>query len=130
MNNISYTFTEGQIVELFHGVPQNAWPIYSAPDDVIVRALAWNDANGDFEGLPRVHLLQIFLSDFIVNKEKHVTDYITKIETVNTGGGCMVDFVHLPDGRVIGVNSDAIVLYSSMDAFFENGDEGLTLYTA
>ncbi len=68
MSNISYTFTESQIVELFHGVPQAAWDIYSAPDEVLIRALEWNDANGDFEGLDRLRLLEIFLADFIVSK--------------------------------------------------------------
>lgn len=64
----SYDFQEGQIVELFHGVPADAWLIQTAPDDVIRAALAWNDANGDFDNLSRVHLLEIFLSDFIVSK--------------------------------------------------------------
>lgn len=64
----SYDFQEGQIVELFHGVPADAWLIQDAPDDVIRAALAWNDANGDFDNLSRVHLLEIFLSDFIVSK--------------------------------------------------------------
>lgn len=68
MSNISYTFTEGQIVQLFYGVPHDAWDIYNAPDDVIIRALEWNDANGDFEGLDRLRLLEIFLADFIVSK--------------------------------------------------------------
>jgi hypothetical protein len=68
MSNLSYTFTDGQIVELFHGVPHDAWAIYTAPDDVIIRALQWNDKNGDFEDLPRAQLLEIFLSDFIVSK--------------------------------------------------------------
>jgi hypothetical protein len=68
MSNISYTFTEGQIVELFHGVPAASWDIYSAPDDVIIRALEWNDSNGDFEGLYRLRLLEVFLADFIVSK--------------------------------------------------------------
>lgn len=64
----SYDFQEGQIVELFHGVPADAWLIQDAPDDVIRAALAWNDANGDFEGLDRLRLLEIFLADFIVSK--------------------------------------------------------------
>ena len=68
MSNLSYTFTDGQLVELFHGVPHDAWAIYSAPDDVIIRALQWNDKNGDFEGLPRTQLLEVFLADFIVSK--------------------------------------------------------------
>lgn len=64
----SYDFQEGQIVELFHGVPADAWLIQDAPDDVIRAALAWSDANGNFDNLSRVHLLEIFLSDFIVSK--------------------------------------------------------------
>lgn len=68
MNATSYDFQEGQIVELFHGVPADAWPIHTAPDDVLRQALAWNDKNGDFDNLSRVHLLEIFLSDFIVSK--------------------------------------------------------------
>lgn len=43
--------------------------------------------------------------------------HIKKVTTENTGGGCMVDFIHLPDGRVIGVNEDCIVLYNSMRDF-------------
>jgi hypothetical protein len=68
MNYITYDFQDGQIVELFHGVPHDAWDIYSAPDEVLIRALEWNDSNGDFEGLERVRLLEIFLSDFIRSK--------------------------------------------------------------
>lgn len=70
MNVTSYDFQEGQLVELFHGVPANAWDIYTVPDDVLRAALSWNDANGDFDNTPRVHLLEIFLSDFIVSKGK------------------------------------------------------------
>jgi hypothetical protein len=69
MSNLSYTFIEGQIVELFHGVPHDSWDIYSAPDEVIIRALEWNDANGDFEGLDRLRLLEVFLADFIRSKQ-------------------------------------------------------------
>jgi hypothetical protein len=68
MSNLSYTFTDGQIVELFHDRPQAAWSIYSAPDEVLIRALEWNDRNGDFEDLPRAQLLEVFLADFIVSK--------------------------------------------------------------
>lgn len=69
MSVTSYDFQEGQIVELFHGVPADAWDIYSAPDEVIIRALEWNDANGDFEGLDRLRLLEVFLADFIRSKQ-------------------------------------------------------------
>lgn len=64
----TYDFKEGQIVRLFHGRPETAWTIYDAPNDVLQAALEWNDSNGDFDGLNRVQLLEIFLSDFIVSK--------------------------------------------------------------
>jgi hypothetical protein len=66
---ITYDFKEGQLCELFFGRPHNAWLIYDAPDDVIRKAIAWNDPNGDFDELGRMHLLEIFLSDFIVSKK-------------------------------------------------------------
>jgi hypothetical protein len=44
--------------------------------------------------------------------------YIKEITTENTGGGCMVDFVHLHDGRVIGLNDECVVLYQNMDEFW------------
>ena len=45
--------------------------------------------------------------------------HITKVETYNAGGNCPVDFVHLPDGRVLGIDGECVVLYSSI-ADFEN----------
>lgn len=68
MSPTSYDFQEGQLVELFHGVPADAWDIYSVPDDVLRAALSWNDKNGDFDQTSRVHLLEIFLADFIQSK--------------------------------------------------------------
>jgi hypothetical protein len=69
MSAISYDFQEGQLVQLFEGRPHAAWDIYSVPNEMLESALAWNDANGDFEGLARVTLLEIFLSDFIQSKK-------------------------------------------------------------
>jgi hypothetical protein len=65
MSNIVYDFQDGQLIELFHGRPQAAWDIYTVPDEILRKALAWNDRNGDFDGVPRVHLLEIFLVDFV-----------------------------------------------------------------
>jgi hypothetical protein len=70
MNHISYDFQEGQLVELFHGVPQMAWTIHQLPDQVLQGALMWNDPNGDFDGLTRQTMLEIFLHDFIVSRAK------------------------------------------------------------
>ena len=47
------------------------------------------------------------------------SEYLTKIETVNTGGGCMVDFITLWNGQVLGVNSDCVCLYNSAEEFWD-----------
>ena len=46
-------------------------------------------------------------------------NYIDRVFTENTGGGTMVDFVQLKDGRILGVNDECVVLYESMEAFEE-----------
>jgi len=48
-----------------------------------------------------------------------VHEYIVKIETLDTGGHSLVDVIHLPDGRVIGINDECAVLYANMDDFFD-----------
>lgn len=52
------------------------------------------------------------------------TEYIASIETINTGGGCLVDVITLKDGRVIGLNDECVVMYKNMDDFnsLENAD--------
>jgi len=45
--------------------------------------------------------------------------YIKEITTENTGGGCMVDFIHLNDGRVIGLNDECAVLYNDIQEFYD-----------
>lgn len=69
MNATSYNFQDGQIVELSQGVPVDAWDIYTVPDDVLRKVISWNDSNGDFDDLERVHMLEIFLADFIQSKK-------------------------------------------------------------
>lgn len=44
-------------------------------------------------------------------------DYINKIETIETGGGETVDFIQLKDGRIVGINDQAVGLYNSMEAY-------------
>ena len=65
MHNVTYDFKEGQLIKLFHGRPSEAWDIYHAPTEELRSAIAWNDRNGDFEELERVHILEIFIMDFI-----------------------------------------------------------------
>lgn len=66
---IAYDFREGQLIRLFHGRPEDAWSIYDVPDEILSDAITWNDANGDFENLPRVKMLEIFISDFIITEQ-------------------------------------------------------------
>jgi hypothetical protein len=50
-------------------------------------------------------------------------NYIDKLTFENVGGGSMVDFIHLKDGRIIGLNDECAVLYNSMDEFWECGSD-------
>jgi hypothetical protein len=50
-----------------------------------------------------------------------VPTYVTKVETVNTGGNCMVDLIHLPDGRVVGINDECVVVYPD-ESDFHSGE--------
>lgn len=70
MKNVSYDFLDGQLVRLFHGVPSEAWTIYDVPDDVLREAITWNDKDGDFEECDRRTMLEIFLHDFIVSRQR------------------------------------------------------------
>jgi hypothetical protein len=38
------------------------------PDHELRAAIAWNDPDGDFDTLPRVTMLEIFIHDFIVDR--------------------------------------------------------------
>ncbi len=42
-------------------------------------------------------------------------DLISKIEVINMGGNCMLQVVHLIDGRVIGINDESIEVYPSIE---------------
>ena len=53
MDFISYDFKEGQIVELFHGRPQAAWEIDSAPDKVLREVIAWAERQKEFDDYER-----------------------------------------------------------------------------
>ena len=41
--------------------------------------------------------------------------YVEKTFTEDVGGGCMVDFLILNDGRCVGINDDCLVLYKSYE---------------
>jgi hypothetical protein len=45
--------------------------------------------------------------------------YIDQITCENAGGGSIVDFIHLWDGRVIALNDEYAVLYKSIDEFWD-----------
>ena len=45
--------------------------------------------------------------------------WIKEVTTENAGGGCMVDFIHLKDGSILGINDECCVLYKNMEEFYE-----------
>jgi hypothetical protein len=45
--------------------------------------------------------------------------HIKGLQTIEVGGMNTVDFVELADGRVLGINAECVVLYDSIDAFYE-----------
>ena len=49
--------------------------------------------------------------------------FVKRVFTKDTGGGCLVDFVELKTGQIIGLNDECVVLYPNMDAFY-TGDDG------
>jgi hypothetical protein len=46
--------------------------------------------------------------------------YITKQETWNTGGGCMVDVLTLKNGQVLCLSDEYAGLYNSIDDMLED----------
>lgn len=47
--------------------------------------------------------------------------YVTHTETLDTGGGCMVDVVHLHGGGCIVISADCLVFYfNGIKDFFEH----------
>jgi len=50
-------------------------------------------------------------------------DNIVSIETENSGGGCMLDFITLRNGQVLVVSDEYVALHASKDAFYEGEDQ-------
>jgi hypothetical protein len=46
--------------------------------------------------------------------------HITKQETWNTGGNCMVDILTLSNGQVLCVSDEYVGLYNSADEFLDD----------
>lgn len=53
-------------------------------------------------------------------KEQSAMTFVEKVFTENTGGGCMVDFIQLKDGRCIGLNEECMVVYPSYNLFYHD----------
>ncbi len=53
------------------------------------------------------------------------TTYVTKVETENTGGGSMVDFIYLSDGRVMTLNDECVCIFESAEDFYAEDDRAI-----
>ena len=49
------------------------------------------------------------------------TEFIARIETVNSGGGTKVDLIHLKNGRVISISAECVMVLEDEDVFFGSG---------
>lgn len=61
---ISYYFHQKLFIRTVDGRQDNQWSIFDAPTEELRKAISWNDRNGDFENLERVHILEIFINNF------------------------------------------------------------------
>ena len=57
------------------------------------------------------------------NGKQPLSEFISEITTDNTGGGCLVDFIHLKSGHVVCVNDEAVTIYPSKEHFYRDGTE-------
>lgn len=62
---IAYYFHQKLLIRTVDGKRDAQWTIYQAPTEELRKAIAWNDANGDFDHLERADILEIFINDFI-----------------------------------------------------------------
>ena len=46
--------------------------------------------------------------------------HIEKLETWNTGGGCMVDIIYLPNGKVLALSDEYVGLYNSPEDMLDD----------
>lgn len=57
-----------------------------------------------------------------------IGQFVDRIFTINSGGNCMVDLVHLVDGRVLGVTDECAVLYPNEAALWGGAEPGTLPY--
>jgi hypothetical protein len=61
----------------------------------------------------------VFLMTFLTNLlRRNKLTYIEKITSEDTGGGVMVDVVHLKDGRCLGITDECVVLCPDFESVF------------
>ena len=49
-------------------------------------------------------------------------EYISRVETWNSGGNVMLDIVHLKDGQILVISDEVVCRYSSVNEFM--ADQG------
>ena len=60
--------------------------------------------------------------DYAVNVSKKTT-FMKEVWTDNSGGGCMIDWIELKDGRFIGITDESICIYPHFEAWTEGKDD-------
>jgi len=49
--------------------------------------------------------------------------FIKEVKSFNSGGGCIIDYVVLSDGQVIGINDECMVLYADEDELIDSSEK-------
>jgi len=55
--------------------------------------------------------------------------FITDVETWNSGGGCMIDLVHLQSGMVIAITEEVMQVFLSMEDFMADDSHAKAIAT-
>ncbi len=50
--------------------------------------------------------------------------FIDYVDSYNSGGNCLIDYVKLSNGKVIGITDESVVIYNSMDEFLDLNPTG------
>ena len=106
-----FTVTTGGESQDFIKMVNNKWLIITSesmgvyPDSNVDESQGafWGESEGSID-----YADDIFK---ICNQEGRLPYFVAEFLSENTGGGCMVDALMLPDGRYIGITDESVVLY-------------------
>ena len=64
----------------------------------------------------------------VIFKQSILCHFVKRSWDEQTGGGCMVSFVELENGHVLGIDNDSICLYGNEDQFHDGIDGDFNIF--